>query len=102
VTSAPPLIVLDPADSVGISTRALRAGDAVATPDGRELVVRTQVRPGHKVALRDHDEGEPVIKYGAQIGIATARILEGDHVHTQNLVTVRGRRHTPSAGRGAS
>jgi hypothetical protein len=91
------LIVLDPADSVGVTTGALRAGDVVTTPDGSECVVRTRVRPGHKVALRDHEEGEPVIKYGAPIGVATARILQGEHVHSHNLVTVRGRR---SARRG--
>jgi altronate hydrolase len=91
----PHLIVLDPADSVGVSTGPLRAGDAVTTPDGHELVLRMQVRPGHKVALRDHGEGEPVIKYGAQIGVATAPIVEGDHVHTHNLATVRGRRGAP-------
>src|SRR5687768_8390032 len=95
------LIVLDPADSVGVSPGALRAGDVVATPDGRERVIRARVRPGHKVALRDHDEGEPVIKYGARIGVATARILEGDYVHTHNLVTVRGRRDSRPDGRSA-
>jgi altronate hydrolase len=97
-----PLIVLDPADSVGVSTGVLRAGDVVTTPHGLQCVVRAHVRPGHKVALRDHDEGEPVIKYGAPIGVATARILQGEHVHTHNLVTVRGRRSARRGELGAS
>ena len=43
---------------------------------------------GHKIALRPIAEGAAVVKYGADIGAATADIAPGDHVHLHNL---RGR-----------
>ena len=35
--------------------------------------------------------GEAVIKYGSPIGLATAEIAAGAHVHTHNLASTRGR-----------
>jgi altronate hydrolase len=40
---------------------------------------------GHKTAVRDIPEGAPVRKYGQVIGVATAPIRAGGHVHTHNL-----------------
>lgn len=40
---------------------------------------------GHKIATADIAKGEPVIKYGFPIGIATTDIKAGAHVHTHNL-----------------
>jgi len=45
------------------------------------------IAPGHKVALRNINAGEHVIKYGYPIGVATADIANGEHVHTHNLST---------------
>ena len=45
---------------------------------------------GHKVAIAPIARGERVVKYGASIGIATADIAPGQHVHTHNLRSVRG------------
>jgi hypothetical protein len=39
---------------------------------------------GHKVALRAIGAGEPVVKYGVAIGVATRPIAEGEHVHVHN------------------
>ncbi|MGH3380309.1 MAG: UxaA family hydrolase, partial [Actinoallomurus sp.] len=40
---------------------------------------------GHKTAVRDLASGTPIRKYGQVIGLATAPIAAGDHVHTHNL-----------------
>ncbi|GAB2840150.1 altronate dehydratase family protein [Actinoallomurus bryophytorum] len=40
---------------------------------------------GHKVAVRDLASGAPIRKYGQLIGVATAPITAGSHVHTHNL-----------------
>jgi altronate hydrolase len=40
---------------------------------------------GHKVAVRDIPAGTAVRKYGQVIGVATAPIAAGEHVHTHNL-----------------
>ena len=55
---------------------------------------------GHKQALGDISKGEKVIKYGFPIGIATADICSGEHVHSHNLKTAlnlrEDYRYTPS------
>ncbi len=45
------------------------------------------IPPGHKVALKEIRKGEPVIKYGQVIGIATIDIKEGEWVHSHNMKT---------------
>jgi len=50
-----------------------------------ELDIVDPVPLGHKVALRDIGSGEPVIEYGEAIGLATADIRVGQHVHVHNL-----------------
>lgn len=97
----PPLIVIDPEDSVGVATATLRAGEVARAADGRECVVLDTVRRGHKIALRDHSAGALVIKYGGPIGRATAEIRRGEHVHSHNLSTIRGRRDDPGRGSAA-
>ncbi|MDO9369197.1 MAG: altronate dehydratase family protein [Sphingopyxis sp.] len=42
---------------------------------------------GHKIAIAPIARGERVIKYGFPIGIATADIAAGAHVHSHNLAT---------------
>ena len=42
---------------------------------------------GHKYARFDIKKGESVIKYGFPIGIASADIKAGEHVHSHNLKT---------------
>ena len=44
---------------------------------------------GHKVALRDIESGDAVIKYGHDIGKAIAKISKGDHAHVHNVKTKR-------------
>lgn len=46
---------------------------------------------GHKIAVCDIAVGSPIIKYGEKIGVATAPIKRGDHVHVHNLDSDRGR-----------
>ncbi|MBI5388532.1 MAG: altronate dehydratase [Verrucomicrobia bacterium] len=76
---------LHPADTVAVLKRMLRAGDQLAG-DSVSVTASTDIPPGHKIALREVADGEPVIKYGQIIGVAKGRIAPGDHVHTHNLV----------------
>ena len=50
---------------------------------------------GHKMAIRDIDPGENIIKYGEVIGRATQLIQKGKHVHVHNLESCRGRGDRP-------
>ncbi|WP_333842642.1 UxaA family hydrolase [Limnohabitans sp.] len=52
------------------------------TQDGLSLAA--PIPFGHKVALRAIQMGQPVVKYGVLIGVATHDIKSGDHVHVHN------------------
>lgn len=44
---------------------------------------------GHKLALRDVEKGETILKYGHDIGKALADIPRGHHAHVHNVKTKR-------------
>ena len=52
--------------------------------------VKVCLQDGHKYARRAIRKGQPVIKYGFPIGIATADIAPGERVHCHNLRTALG------------
>jgi altronate dehydratase small subunit len=78
------LVLLAPEDNCVVVARALAAGDRVEI-DGDDLAIDSAVTIGHKLARRPIALGEKVIKYGANIGHATAAISAGAHIHTHNL-----------------
>ena len=61
--------------------------------DGKTVItsVTERIPFGHKFALRIIKTGEPIIKYGETIGLATKEIQAGQHVHVHNLESCRGR-----------
>lgn len=67
-------------DSVAIALDALEAGENI---DSIKLVA--PILAGHKFAIRTIAKGEPVIKLGHPIGIASVDISSGEHVHEHNL-----------------
>ena len=52
--------------------------------------VEVDLASGHKRAIRAIAKGEQVIKYGYPIGIASADIEKGEHVHSHNMKTGLG------------
>jgi altronate dehydratase len=85
-----PVIVISAHDNVGTALEPLEAGRSIAL-NGTSILIRTAIPRGHKVALASIPAGQPVIKYGSSIGVATADIDAGAHVHTHNLSSERGR-----------
>ncbi len=88
-------LVMDAKDNVAVAIRELVAGETLrlVAPDGTERLV-TIVEPiefGHKFASAEIAEGDQVIKYGERIGRATQHILPGQHAHTHNVTSQRGR-----------
>ena len=53
------------------------------------VVARSDIPIGHKVALRDMAVGATVIKYGIDIGKVVAAIARGQHAHVHNIKTKR-------------
>ena len=83
-------LVISERDNVATALEALDAG-RVLDLDGVLLTVLDAVAAGHKLAIRDIEAGEAVIKYGSPIGLASAPIRAGAHVHTHNVSSTRGR-----------
>src|SRR5665213_4278405 len=76
-------------DDLAAGARArVRRGDAIA-----EVALLDAITLGHKFALHAIARGSPIRKYGEQIGLASADIATGAHVHVHNLVSARAR-HT--------
>lgn len=88
-TLAPPLpdaLQIAPRDDVAVALRPIEAGQTVHV--GTASITLNQAIPaGHKFALMPIAQGAPVHRYGARIGLATALIAAGDHVHSHNMAT---------------
>jgi len=73
---------LNPDDNVVVAPSRIAKGDQLA----REGITALDPIPmGHKIATRAIHKGELVLKYGQVIGVATADIAPGAHVHTHNI-----------------
>ena len=87
-------IVVDEKDYVATALLDLEEGNSAAVEmRGKSAEIRLQsgIPFGHKFALGEIEAGDPVIKYGEVIGLATARIAAGEHVHVHNVEGLRGR-----------
>jgi hypothetical protein len=84
------VIVISERDNVATALEPLEAGRRFEVR-GSVVTAAETIPRGHKVALAPIGAGEPVVKYGSPIGIATADMRPGAHVHTHNLSSSRGR-----------
>lgn len=82
-------IKIHPSDSVAVALRPLSKGSELEVA-GQKVVLLEDVPQGHKFALKDIAEGEPITKYGASIGLAKEEIKEGSWIHTHNVKTGLG------------
>ena len=81
-------------DHVGVAISPIQKGEeavGVYMDDDSQIVVTSKgdIPLGHKIALASLDAGEPVLKYGIQIGLTTQKWEVGDYVHTHNIKTAR-------------
>jgi altronate hydrolase len=85
---------LHTADSVVVALRDLSAGTRIrwrGGPATGDVTIREAIPLGHKLSIRAISRGEPVIKYGAAIGLAALDITPGAHVHVHNVASARAR-----------
>ncbi|HXC57651.1 MAG TPA: altronate dehydratase family protein [Rhizomicrobium sp.] len=73
---------LHASDNVVIATRRIAPGTRLAAEN---MTACEAIPSGHKIATEEIASGAPVRKYGQVIGVATAAIARGGHVHVQNL-----------------
>jgi len=87
-------IVVDKKDNVATALRQLELGESVRVELEEHSIDVTLLQTipfGHKFSLKDIELGEPIIKYGEVIGLATRKVMKGEHVHVHNVEGVRGR-----------
>jgi len=77
-----PAIRLNSADNVVVARTDIAVGTAL---EGYNIVARNLVPAGYKIAIRDIEEGEPVLKYNTTIGFASEGIPAGTMVHNHNI-----------------
>jgi altronate dehydratase len=85
-------VMIDNKDNVVVATYELKAGDEIqylipGTNKMEHVTTNEDIPLFHKVALTDIPKGAMVVKYGEYIGVASANIKRGDHVHTHNCVS---------------
>lgn len=88
------VIVMKSSDNVGTVVENIEPGSVIAVQDNgaeNNITVSEKIPFGHKFALRSIQQGDPIIKYGEVIGVATCGIAPGQHVHVHNLESRRGR-----------
>lgn len=78
-----------------VFANGIQTGDTVIVRDkkGREevLTALNDIPYGHKIAVKPIQKGEPIMKYGEKLGLASGDIATGEHVHVHNLESARGR-----------
>jgi altronate dehydratase small subunit len=87
-------LVLDSRDNVATALSEIEAGTLVRVKLGDrtiELTVNEAIPFAHKFAIKNIEEDRLVYKYGEVIGKAIKPIGVGQHVHTHNLESIRGK-----------
>ncbi len=77
------IIQITPADNVGIAASSFGIEKDTLLPDGS--TVKELIPMGHKVALKNIQQGEAIIRYGHCIGIADKKIDAGYWVNENNI-----------------
>ena len=88
--------IIHPDDNVANLIGPGKKGDSVEciVESGQETSVVTlldDIPSNHKFASVDIKAGDPIVKFGLEIGRASCDIREGQHVHVHNIESGRGR-----------
>jgi altronate hydrolase len=81
MNSANDVLRLHQRDNVLVALTELAEGKRVS-----DITCMQVIPAGHKVAAMDIADGQPVIKFGQMIGLASRPIKAGEHVHVHNCV----------------
>ena len=78
------LLQLSPGDNIFVARCGINVGEQLLI-GGQDIVVGNSIPLGFKIAARDIEAGEKILKYGAPIGSAKQPIRAGEIVHTHNM-----------------
>jgi hypothetical protein len=79
------MVVLSPADNVGVATRDIAAKAMARALGGTALQAREDIPLGHKIALVDIAPDTTVMRFGVPVAVATTLIPRGALVHVHNV-----------------
>lgn len=74
---SPLFVCVNELDNVAITVKDVPKGTKVSD----EFVTNREIKQAHKVALRDINVGEPIIRYGVVLGYAKEPIRRGDWIN---------------------
>ncbi len=80
------LYLITEKDNVAVALKDVKKGEEVEV-GGITITALNDIPTGHKIALKDIEAGEGIVKYGFSIGNAREKIFFGQHVHTHNVKT---------------
>jgi altronate dehydratase len=86
------ILIIHPRDNVAVALRTIGVGEQVLAQGMKEFPALEGIPVSHKIALRDIDEEEEIIKYGETVAVSIRSIKRGEWVHTHNLESKRWRR----------
>jgi altronate hydrolase len=78
-----PWIKISDLDNVVVALKTIPKGTRVLDVSAQE-----EIPSGHKMALKDLQTADPVIKYGYPIGRVLRDVKGGEHLHTHNVKTL--------------
>ena len=88
-------VLHDPDDSVAVVVvEGIKAGTPLTgliLDEDRTIALEClqDIPIGHKVALKDMNVGDTVLKYNIDMGKVVAPIKQGEHAHVHNIKTKR-------------
>jgi altronate dehydratase small subunit len=89
-------LIIHPDDNVANLIGPGRSGETVhCAVEGSDQTVDiglvSDIPSNHKFARQNINSGDPIVKYGLNIGRASCEIRQGEHVHVHNIESNRGR-----------
>lgn len=73
-------------DNVVVALRDFKKDEVIHVND-TDIKLLDDIARGHKIAIKNINKGETVVKYGFSIGIAKEDIKVGEYIHSHNLKT---------------
>nr|MCR5101100.1 altronate dehydratase family protein [Butyrivibrio sp.] len=77
---------INPDDNVVVCLDPLTKGDKINVGD-ITITAKEDIPAGHKMAIKDIENGGNIIKYGFAIGHTTENVEQGRWIHTHDLKT---------------
>ena len=88
------ILLHEASDDVGVAAIDIQKGEELeaVTLEGKSVCfikVNEDIPLGHKIAMRELNDGKHIQEYGRTIGAAVKDIRMGDHVHVHNIKSLR-------------